>query len=116
MTQTPETPAASTRLADLPVIARPNGKPYRPRKVIACAVVDDDELAGVIVFGTHDIARAKPLADEYATWQLGRGFVALSPVTGWWRDGFSCGRRSWLEDSVNGRAGVRFGDVAEAIP
>ena len=46
--------------------ASPNVHLYRPRKITANAVTDDDEiLCGVVVFGTHDIALAHPLADQY---------------------------------------------------
>ena len=98
-------------------VERPDGRLYRPRKVIANAVVDDDEiLTAVVVLGTHDVARAQPLADDYAAWQLGRGYVAVNPVTGWWRDGWSYGRRVWLPDPVRGRAGVWFREIVEATP
>ena len=47
------------------VIQRPDGKPYRPRKLAAYAVTDpDDMLSGVMVLGTHDPGRAQPLADR----------------------------------------------------
>ena len=96
------------------VIERPDGKPYRPRKLAAYAVTDpDDMLSGVMVLGTHDPGRAQPLADGYATWQLGSGHTAVDPVTGWWRDGFECGRRRWVADEVHGRAGVLFREIVE---
>jgi hypothetical protein len=96
------------------VITRPNGKPYRPRKVIAAAVTDDgDMLCGVMVLGTHDYHRAKPMADDYAAWQLGRRYVATDWVTGWWRDGFEGDRRCWVDDPEHGRAGVWFREIAE---
>ena len=96
------------------VIQRPDGKPYRPRKLAAYAVTDDgDMLAGVMVLGTHDPGRAQPLADGYAVWQLGSGHVAVDPVTGWWRDGFGYGHRCWVTDEVRGRAGVWFREIVE---
>jgi len=95
-------------------ITRPDGRVYRPRKVTANAVVDDDEtLSGVLVLGTHDVARAQKLADDYAAWQLGTGHVAVDPEAGWWRDGFDCGRRRWLRDPEAGRAGVWFREIVE---
>jgi hypothetical protein len=96
-------------------VTRPDGRTYRSRKVIAYAVVDGDEfLCGVTVLGTHDAAQAKPLADSYATWQLGAGYAAADPVTGWWRLGFETGGLRWLDDPVKGRAGVWFRRVVEA--
>ena len=95
-------------------VTRPDGRIYRSRKVIANAVVDGDEfLCGVMVLGTHDVARAKPLADSYAAWQLGAGYTAADPVTGWWRLGFESGGHRWLDDPVKGRAGVWFREIAE---
>lgn len=99
------------------VITRPDGRLYRPRKVAAYAVTDPDDgdsLAGVMVLGTHDADRAKPLADSYAAWQLGSGYSAADPLAGWWRDGFAGGRRCWVDDPVTGRAGIWFREIIEA--
>jgi hypothetical protein len=97
-----------------PAIKRPDGTIYRPRKITANAVTDEDEiLCGVVVFGTHDIARAQPLADSYVAWQLDGRMSAVDPRTVWWRDGFACGQRSWLTDEKHGRAGVWFRDIVE---
>jgi hypothetical protein len=97
-------------------VTRPDGRIYRSRKLIAAAVTDPDDgdmLCGVMVLGTHDCHRAKPMADDYAAWQLGRGYVAVDWVTGWWRDGFQNGRRCWVADEQHGRAGVWFREIAE---
>lgn len=95
-------------------ISRPDGRIYRSRKVIAYAVVDEDEIVcGVMVLGTHDVGRAKPLADWLAADTTGRGFAAIDPETGWWRDGFECGRRRWVRDPEGGRAGVWFREIVE---
>lgn len=97
------------------VIPRPDGRLYRPRKVIARAIADEDqELCGVMVLGTHDVPRARVLAGEYAAWQLGSGYASADPVPGWYRDGFECGRRCWVTDEHHGRAGVWFRKIAEA--
>jgi hypothetical protein len=98
-------------------IQRPNGKIYRSRAVTANAVVDEDQiLSGVIVLGTHDRERAQPLADRYARWQLGSGYAAASPRTGWYRDAFEGGERRWITDEERGRAGVYFAEIAEIPP
>ena len=95
-------------------ITRPDGRVYRSRKVTANAVIDEDEfVCGVMVLGTHDYHRAKPLADGYAVWQLGSGHVATDWVTGWWRDGFEYGCRRWIADEEHGRAGVWFREIVE---
>lgn len=98
----------------IPVVTRPNGKPYRPRRITANAVADEDQnLCGVIVLGTHDQLRAQPLADEYARWQLGEGCKAAEPRCGWYRDAFEGGGRRWVTDEERGRAGVWFREIVE---
>lgn len=95
-------------------ITRPDGRIYRSRKVIAHTVVDEDEIVcGVMVLGTHDVGRAQPLADRLAADAVGRGFVAVGPETGWWRDGFESGRRRWVRDPEGGRAAVWFREIVE---
>jgi len=96
------------------VLTRPDGRLYRPRKVTGHAVNDDDEIVcGIMILGTHDAGRAQPLADKCAAMWAGNGFVATCPVTGWWRDGFQGGRRCWVDDPVQGRAGVWFREITE---
>lgn len=96
-------------------IQRPNGKLYRPRKIIAHAVADEDgATSGVIVLGTHDIERARKLADECAAAWVASGYVATSPDRGWFREGFEGGELRWLRDEERGRAGVCFREIVEA--
>ncbi len=94
------------------VITRPNGKPYRPRRVIAQVVGEEDE--GVLILGTHDLARAQILADQMAEYVAGKGYVAVGPWRGWFRDGFRLGRREWITDEERGRAGVCFRGIEES--
>ena len=97
------------------VIMRPNGKPYRPRKVIGWPVADADEMtSGVMVLGTHDIERARKLADDCAAAWVDGGYIAAEPETGWFREGYEHGRPMWLRDEVRGRAGVWFREIVEA--
>ena len=101
-------------MPDLPVITRPNGKPYRPRKVTAYPVTDEDEITvGAIVFGTHDPGRAQELADQIARWDIGGNFTAADPVAVWWADRFEMGRRAWVADEEHGRGGVFFREIVE---
>ena len=97
------------------VIARPNGKPYRPRKVIAYGVYDADECPeGVIVLGTHDISRAEALATSLVKCDLlDSGYAPAGPSQVWWRDSFEGGRRIWVNDAERGRAGVWFRQIVE---
>ena len=94
-----------------PAIVRPNGKFYRPRKIAVMPWENDDAAdgwkAGVLVFGTHDVALAQSLADA-ACKQIEREFVATSPRPVWYRDGFENGERTWIHDDVRGRAGISF--------
>jgi hypothetical protein len=95
-------------------IKRPDGRTYHPRKLTAHALSgEDDFLSGVVVFGTHDPGQALPLAAEYVTWQLGKGYAPAGPRAVWWRDGFESGRRCWLDDDKAGRAGVWFCEITE---
>jgi hypothetical protein len=98
----------------LPPVMRPYGGFYRPRKLAAERVDDEDgELTGVLVFGTHRPAAAQALADKLAMREAGSTFRALDPVPGWWRDGFEAGRRRWISDEETGRAAVLFRQIAE---
>lgn len=102
---------ASTEPAkiDLPPVTRPNGKTYRPRQIVAHGWDNDDygDGCGAIILGTHDVARARRLAESACSdWHGSR--YAISPVVGWFRDGFRDGRRSWITDEVRGAAGVMF--------
>jgi len=40
-------------------ITRPNGSIYRPRKIRAQMLGNEDETTGVVVLGTHDLADAR---------------------------------------------------------
>ena len=95
-------------------IQRPNGKPYRPCRVFAQSIGEEDE--GVIVLGTHDLSRAQVLADKVARYVAGSGFAAVRPESGWWRDGFECGQRRWVTDEEHGRAGILFREIVETAP
>lgn len=87
-------------------ISRPNGAIYRPRKVVAYDWEDpwawDTATQGAVVFGTHDVDRARPVAEQVC------GNYAVNPRKGWWRDGYANGERAWIHDPVRGRAGVMF--------
>lgn len=98
----------------LPPVMRPYGGFYRPRR-LASARVDDEagDLAGVLVFGTHNPKIAQPLADNLVKGDAGSGYRALGPAPGWWRDGFQGGRRCWVWDEETGRAAVLFGQLIE---
>lgn len=92
----------------LPAIVRPNGRIYRPRKLVTYAYEDDHAGEnGVVVLGTHDSERARDLALSSARYWYGAECV-IDPVTVWWRDGMESGERCWQHDPVRGRAGVCF--------
>jgi hypothetical protein len=99
--------------AVLPPVRRSGDTWYRPRKLTAEPVHEDDEMAGVIVFGTHSLTLAQPLADALVVREIGAGWRAVWSGNGWWRDGFEHGQRRWLTDDINGRAGVLFGRIEE---
>jgi len=105
--------AADTKAGPLEPITRPNGKTYRPRKVVAHRWENDDdwyEGCGVLVLGTHDIERARKLATECCEYWFSMPY-AVKPQPGWYRLGYagaSTGDPTWLHDEVRGRAGVMF--------
>jgi hypothetical protein len=102
-------------MTDLPAIRRPNGRLYCPRKVTAYIVADEyEEACGVVVLGTHDIARAQLLADSLVRDCVDSREAAADPVTGWFREGIVYGRPMWMRDEVRGRAGVYFRKIIEA--
>lgn len=90
---------------------RPNGRPYRPRKsgLRARAWENDghDDACGVIVFGTLDPEKARPLALDSAAHWYGKG-VVTDPGPGWYRDAFERGERTWVIDEESGAPGVMF--------
>lgn len=99
-------------MSALPPVERPNGKLYRPRKVVAFELFHEDEDQ-VMVLGTHDVAAAQPLADKVAMRVCGSLCRAARPRQGWYRDGYSNGERAWVWDDVHGRAAVVFLEVTE---
>lgn len=101
-------------MPDLEMIMRPNGRPYRPRKVIAHALSDEyDWLSGVLVTGTHDQDRALRLARALVSQELGPDYEPVYAGGGWWRDGMEGGERRWVADDERGQAGVLFGKIEE---
>lgn len=92
----------------IPPVIRPNGKPYRPRKLVAYAWEDYDNCrSGVVVLGTHDPERARELASSSARYWYGTAYI-VEPARVWWHDGIEHGERRWQHDAVRGRAGVCF--------
>lgn len=103
----------------LPAIQRPNGKLYRPRKLMAHAWEDPWDNprgahAGVVVLGSNDPDRVQEFATEMCNyWFL--GYHAVNPQPGWYRLGYESGELRWLNDDVHGRAGVFF-DASDDPP
>jgi hypothetical protein len=90
----------------LPPIRRPDGRLYRPRRIVVIPWDDWHGSSGALVLGTQDIGHARVLAEAECRyrWDSYAGRAAL----GWWRDGFENGERAWVWDVVRGRAGVSF--------
>lgn len=91
------------------MIARPDGRPYRPRKpgLRARAWANDDEI-GVIVFGTLEPAEAEAFALESAARWYGDGGAVSDPDPDWYRDGYQWNERTWIRDERRGSPGVMF--------
>lgn len=93
-------------MSALPPITRPNGKPYRPRRLRVVGW-DADKRDGTVwrvaVLGTHDIAVAREHAPQ--------GYhcpYLINPELGWVRLGMCHGEPTWLHDEVRGAACVIF--------
>jgi hypothetical protein len=86
-------------------VRRPDGRLYRPRKIIAFILDAEPEYARVLVLGTHDIGTARELAERaLRNW----GCEPVNPVLGWWRSAIR-NHAVWFEaDERRGRAGVSF--------
>lgn len=97
---------------ELLAVERPDGRLYRPRKVVVWPWENDDAWSewrgGAVVLGTHDVERARELADSSIKLWFGAELSAVKPEPGWWRLGYSYGDPTWIEDVVRGRAGVWF--------
>lgn len=92
-------------------IERPNGKLYRPRKIVAAPWDNEacgryDGAQGVYILGTHDIVASHERALWGVRYWHDGGLVAANPALSWVRDGFLYGDRSWMDDAVRGRAAV----------
>lgn len=99
--------------AKYPAIQRPDGRWYRPRKIEAVFTYDDDQIeSGVIVFGTHDINRARRLADRLVM-RYDAHLVAVDPVPCWIYRSISCGSIYLYPDDKLGRAAVQFSELVE---
>lgn len=104
----------------LPAIDRPNGTVYRPRKIQSVPLGNEDELTGIVVFGTHDVRYAKLIAEAEAkdlVSELYDSSITLE-VSGsgkqvWLRRDL-CGFEddqplyNFTDDPTKGRAGVKF--------
>ena len=105
-------------MADLAPVTRPNGKVYRPRKIVTWSWENEgypDDECGAVVLGTHDAEKAKMLADHAVKRWFDDALIATKPEVAWFRLGYLSGVLTWLRDPVNGRAGVMFtADYPEA--
>ncbi|HEY6493279.1 MAG TPA: hypothetical protein VIZ43_08405 [Trebonia sp.] len=105
---------SDSNLTGLPAIERPNGKPYRPKRVMGRLLNEaTDEPTLILVTGTHDTDRAAEFARELAAYWLGSDVEPVAPMRGWWRQSIRRGDEYWTDDDVRGAAGVIF-SIGEA--
>jgi hypothetical protein len=95
-----------------PAIQRPDGRLYHPRKIKAEFFYDDGLEAGVFVWGTHDINRARRLADQLV-WSYDASIVAVNPIPTWKYRYISYGNIVYYDDVSAGRPCVEFGELVE---
>lgn len=99
-------------MTGLPSIVRPDGRIYRPRKIAAHLVETTDDYA-VVVTGTHDVERARDLANILVAAEIGATYRAAAPELAWLRDGMADGERAWIPDVRRGAAVVYFRQIDE---
>ena len=101
--------------APLPAIVRPDGRIYQPRKITAHLVETFDTFGdhAVVVTGTHDVERARDLADILVAAEIGATYRAAEPELAWLRDGMANGGRAWIPDVRRGAAVVYFRQIDE---
>jgi hypothetical protein len=89
-------------------LTRPNGKPYRARKPGLFVQPWEDEdagypTAGVIVFGTLDVAEAHEAAMAAAMRYFDCNAV-VDAYASWFRNSYKGGQRVWVADAGEGAA------------
>ena len=104
----------------LPVVVRPNGSTYHPRKITTETWGNEDEITHIVVFGTHDVDFARTVAlrsaDEISAEFYSSGFhldvaeegdrVWKTRHLGGWDEDRPI--YTWWDDPEKGRAGVSF--------
>lgn len=97
-----------------PAITRPNGKVYRPRKIVAEFTFDDysSSESGVLVFGTHDIHIARRLAFNLVN-SYDSSLMAVDYHQTWLYRTIRNGDIHFEYDPVFGRAAVEFRELVE---
>lgn len=107
-------------------IVRPNGKLYRPRKIQTITTGNEDEVTGIVVFGTHDVRFAENEAHHHAAeCAKGQGTKLVIDGPGFkdWYGTRIAGTTDegrplvvFITDEVKGRACVRFSAEEVSIP
>lgn len=107
-------------------IVRPNGKLYRPRKIQTITTGNEDEVTGIVVFGTHDVRFAENEAHHHAADYASDWGVKLVIDGPGFKDWYGTqiagttdeGRPLvvFITDEVKGRACVRFSAEEVSLP
>jgi len=102
----------------IPAIQRPNGKRYQPRKIQAITIGNEDEVTGIVVFGTHDVRFAENEAHHHAAEYASENGIKLVIDGPGFKDWYATriagttdeGRPLvvFVTDELKGRACVRF--------
>lgn len=104
-------------------ITRPNGSIYRPRKIRAQFLGNEDETTGIVILGTHDLQDARARAEVALRDLNGGGFDFLlrpsdpgkrvwyrQTLGGWYEDS---PLYMFISDDERGAAGVEFDVITE---
>lgn len=93
-------------------LIRPNGRVYRPRDTTlrsapwTNAGEGKGDLEGVLIIGTHDLARAQHFADvDCVAWY---GVPATEPRLDWVSQKYGGRYAGWTTDEVRGRPAIWF--------
>jgi hypothetical protein len=91
-------------------VTRPNGRIYRPRKPPRGLPVVNyrDDVEWIYIIGTHDVERARSLAEQIATRDGYELDSTRAPERSWQRLAMRNGDQMYVPDEVHGAPTIIF--------